>query len=97
MNMHKTVGLLDLEGRVKDVLANPMTDGQSIDLMRGVDRGIEHRWTRSERGGRVDNLHRQRSDHLEPTGACDRGRRHRPMKFSCVSLYSSGLSDDQKA
>ena len=34
MNMRETLGYLDLEGRVKDALANPMTDGQSIDLMR---------------------------------------------------------------
>jgi crotonobetainyl-CoA:carnitine CoA-transferase CaiB-like acyl-CoA transferase len=34
MNMRETVGHLDLEGRVKASLANPLTDGQSIDLMR---------------------------------------------------------------
>jgi crotonobetainyl-CoA:carnitine CoA-transferase CaiB-like acyl-CoA transferase len=36
MNMRETLGHLDLEGRVKDALANPMADGQSIDLMRGL-------------------------------------------------------------
>src|SRR5258708_12878091 len=34
MNMRKTVEHLDLEGRVKGALGNPMTDGRSIDLMR---------------------------------------------------------------
>src|SRR5258708_14034070 len=34
MNMRKTVGHLDLEGRVKAALAKPITDGQPIDLMR---------------------------------------------------------------
>ena len=34
MNMRTTVEHPDLEGRVKAALANPMTDGQSIDLRR---------------------------------------------------------------
>jgi crotonobetainyl-CoA:carnitine CoA-transferase CaiB-like acyl-CoA transferase len=33
-NMPEILGHLDLEGRVKAALANPLTDGQSIDLMR---------------------------------------------------------------
>jgi CoA-transferase family III len=34
MNVQETLGHLDLEGRVKEALANPMTGEQSIDLMR---------------------------------------------------------------
>jgi hypothetical protein len=53
MDKRETVEHLDLEARVKAALANPMTDGQSTDLMReltevlsvvGLDPSSAHRF-----------------------------------------------------
>ena len=47
---------LDLEGRVKAALANPMTDGQSIDLMRELTEVLSVVGLDPSSAGRVNNF-----------------------------------------